>query len=147
MVFAWLGPDELLGAINVNAITVPIVNVTRTRYTSGFVLFNTDTNEAFLKNSAFALNLTLHELGHVLGLADVDNTGEVMNNWLGTGTKITTYQKGDLAGLRILYGTPPQRHRSRWPRPLAARLPAECARVSGRSTRRVPQHYLRQVGQ
>ena len=108
VVFAWLGPDELLGATNVNAITVPIVNATRTRYTSGVVLFNDDTNQAFLKNSAFATNLILHEMGHVLGLTDVNNTGEVMNDWLGTGTKITTYQKGDLAGLRVLYGAQPQ---------------------------------------
>ena len=128
VVFAWLGPDELLGATNVNAITVPIVNATRTRYTSGFILFDDNTNQAFLRNSAFATNLILHELGHVLGLADVNNTSEVMNDWLGTGTKITTYQKGDLVGLRVLYGAPPHRRRSLRRRPLAGRLPAECAR-------------------
>jgi len=55
----------------------------------------------------FAENLVLHELGHVLGLADVDNTGEVMNNWLDTGTRISTYQAGDRAGLRVLYGAQP----------------------------------------
>lgn len=146
VVFAWLGPDELLGATDVNAITVPIVNATRTRYTSGFILFDDNTNRAFLRNSAFATNLILHELGHVLGLADVNNTSEVMNDWLGTGTKITTYKKGDLAGLRVLYGAPPQRPRWQWRRQLAARILARCARNVEKSTHRVSEHNRRQVG-
>lgn len=49
----------------------------------------------------------LRQLARVLGLADVDNTGEVMKAWLDTGTRISTYQAGDLAGLRVLYGAQP----------------------------------------
>jgi hypothetical protein len=102
VVFAWLRSSQLLGATNVNAITVPIVNATRTRYTSGVVLFNDDMNQAFLEDPAFADNLVLHEIGHVVGLADVNDSAQVMNAYLSPDTHVAHYAAGDLTGLRRL---------------------------------------------
>jgi hypothetical protein len=109
VVIAWRPPGQLLGATNVNGITQPDVNAGRDIFTGALVLFNESEDRAWTTHPKFAENLVLHELAHVLGLADVDNTGEVMNDWLDTGTRISTYQAGDLAGLCVLYGTQPQR--------------------------------------
>jgi hypothetical protein len=117
VVFAWRPPDHLLGATNVNGVTQPDVDAGRDFFIGALVLFNESEDCAWMTHPEFAENLVLHELGHVLGLADVDNTGEVMNNWLDTGTRISTYQAGDRAGLRVLYGAQPQRRRSLWRRP------------------------------
>ena len=103
VIFAWVGASKLLGQMNVNAVTVPIVDPTRTRYVSGVVLFNNDMNSAFQTDPTFANNLVLHELGHVLGLADVDNATEIMNYYLQPDTSVGSYASGDKAGLRKLY--------------------------------------------
>ncbi|MDE3030748.1 MAG: matrixin family metalloprotease [Acidobacteriota bacterium] len=103
VIFAWVGADQLFGQKNVNAVTVPIVNALRTHYTSGIVLFNDDMNAAFQTDPKFANNLVLHELGHVLGLADVDNASAVMNYYLQPGTAIGSYASGDVTGLHRLY--------------------------------------------
>jgi len=101
---------------DVNGVTQPDVDAGRDFFIGALVLFNESEDCAWMTHPEFAENLVLHELGHVLGLADVDNTGEVMNNWLDTGTRISTYQAGDRAGLRVLYGAQPQRRRSLWRR-------------------------------
>ena len=49
------------------------------------------------------LAVLLHELGHVLGLAHVDNAGELMND---DNLGLTAYGPGDLAGLRRLGNGP-----------------------------------------
>jgi hypothetical protein len=103
VIFAWVGADQLFGQKHVNAVTVPIVNASRTRFTSGVVLFNDDMNAAFQTDPKFANNLVLHELGHVLGLADVDNASEVMNYYLQPGTSTGSYASGDETGLHRLY--------------------------------------------
>ena len=147
VVIAWRPPGQLLGATNVNGVTQPDVNAGRDFFTGAKVLFNESEDRAWTTHRKFAENLVLHEQPHVVGLADVaDNTGEVMNDWLDTGTRISTYQEGDLAGLRELYGAQPQRRHSLWRRPLAARLPAGCARGTGNSARQVSQRNRRQVG-
>jgi hypothetical protein len=121
VLIAWRPPGQLLGAINVNGITQPDVNAGKDFFTGALVLFNDSEDHAWTTHPEFAENLVLHELAHVLGLADVDNRGEVMNDWLNTGTTISTYQAGDLAGLRVLYGAQPQRKNSIWRRPLLER--------------------------
>ena len=103
VVFAWLGPRQLLGQSSVNAVTIPIVNATRTNYTSAVVLFNDDMNAAFEADPKFADNLVLHELGHVLGLANVDDSSQVMNYYLQPRTTVDAYASGDTAGLHWLY--------------------------------------------
>jgi len=108
VVFAWRGPDQLLGATNVNGVTQPDVNAGRDFFTGAKVLFNESEDRAWTTHRKFAENLVLHEVGHVLGLADVNNTGEVMNSWVAPNTRIATYQAGDLAGLRVLYGARPR---------------------------------------
>ena len=103
VIFAWVGTNELFGQKNVNAVTVPIVDATRTHYTSGVVLFNDDMNAAFQTHPKFANNLVLHELGHILGLSDVSAPSEIMTNYLQPNTTIGTYARGDVAGLSRLY--------------------------------------------
>jgi len=70
------GRRSAIGQKNVNALTVPIVDATRTHYTSGVVLFNDDVNTDFETHPKFATNLVLHELGHILGLRDVSAPSE-----------------------------------------------------------------------
>jgi hypothetical protein len=103
VIFAWVGSDQLFGQRNVNAVTVPIVDATRTHYTSGVVLFNDDMNTDFQTHPKFANNLVLHELGHILGLSDVITPSEVMTYYLQPNTTIGTYARGDVAGLGKLY--------------------------------------------
>ena len=103
VIFAWVGADQLFGQKNVNALTVPIVDATRTHYTSGVVLFNDDVNTDFETHPKFATNLVLHELGHILGLRDVSAPSEIMTYYLQPNTTIGTYARGDLAGLNKLY--------------------------------------------
>ncbi len=47
--------------------------------------------------------MVLHELGHVLGLAHVDDRHEVMYE---KGVRISDYGPGDLKGLKILGSGP-----------------------------------------
>ncbi len=103
VVFAWEPSGQLLGATNVNAVTVPIVDATHAHYTSAVVLFNADMNAAFVADPTFAANLVLHEVGHVLGLADVNDAAQVMNTTLAPNTTVGAYGVGDLAGLGRLY--------------------------------------------
>ena len=103
VIFAWVGADQLFGQKNVNALTVPIVDATRTHYTSGVVLFNDDVNTDFETHPKFATNLVLHELGHILGLRDVSAPSEIMTYYLQPNTTIGAYARGDLAGLSRLY--------------------------------------------
>lgn len=66
---------------------------------------NEGTVDAVLGDSSTAAlrsNLYLHEIGHVLGLAHVDATDEVMHSPLSISSPLTEYSLGDLAGLRRL---------------------------------------------
>jgi hypothetical protein len=103
VIFEWVDANQLFGQKNVNAVTVPIVNPSHTRFTSGIVLFNSDMNSAFQADPKFTNNLVLHELGHILGLGDVSDPAQVMNYYLEPNTTIGTYAPGDLAGLSKLY--------------------------------------------
>src|ERR1019366_3634502 len=82
VVIAWRPPGQLLGATNVNGINQPDVNAGKDIFTGALVLFNESEDRAWTTHPEFAENLVLHELAHMLGLADVDNTGEVMNDEL-----------------------------------------------------------------
>lgn len=102
VVFAWSGAPTLFGLGNVNAVTEPVVDATTHHYVGAEVLFSTSVNHTFTTDPAFALNLVLHELGHVLGLADIDNPTQIMNTTLVAGTTVSSFGSGDLAGFAAL---------------------------------------------
>jgi hypothetical protein len=102
VIFAWAPSSQMLGQTNVNAVTVPIVNPSHANYTSGVVLFNDDMNAAFTTNPQFADSLVLHEAGHVVGLADVNDASQVMNATLTPSSASSTLGAGDIAGLHVL---------------------------------------------
>jgi len=104
VVFAWLDPSQLLGQTQVNAVTQPyIADLSAQFYGGGVVLFNDAENADFARHRAFAHNLVLHEVGHLVGLANVNDPNEVMNESLGPDTTISGYGSGDRDGLLALY--------------------------------------------
>ena len=102
VIFAWEPANHLLDALNVNATTIPIVNPSHANYVSAIVLFNDDMNAFFVKDPIFAANLVLHEIGHVVGLSDVNDPTQVMNASLSPSVTSDALGAGDLAGLRLL---------------------------------------------
>jgi hypothetical protein len=59
-------------------------------------------NAFFVKDPIFAANLVLHEIGHVVGLSDVNDPTQVMNASLSPSVTSDALGTGDLAGLRLL---------------------------------------------
>lgn len=70
------------------------------RYVSGTVVFDVDEMTSMGGQDAMQA-VMLHELGHLVGLAHVDDRGQLMNPTL-YGRETTDLQEGDLAGLEIL---------------------------------------------
>jgi hypothetical protein len=147
VIFAWVGADQLFGQKNVNALTVPIVDATRTHYTSGVVLFNDDMNTDFETHPKFATNLVLHELGHILGLRDVSAPSEIMTYYLQPNTTIGTYARGDLAGLSRLYPNVHECVQIATPKVSAAvQIRVESRKLNSRSIERVASAKEKQWG-
>jgi hypothetical protein len=99
---AWMGPSEMFGRTGVNAVTRDHVNQGY-QIDGASIRFNTALATIFATHPAFARNLVLHELGHVLGLASVKDPTQVMNEWLAPNTTVSEYGRGDLNGLHKLY--------------------------------------------
>jgi hypothetical protein len=70
------------------------------RYVSGSVVFDVEQVTSMGGDEALRAVL-LHELAHLVGLAHVDDRGQLMNPVL-YGRQVTDLQDGDLAGLRVL---------------------------------------------
>jgi hypothetical protein len=99
---AWVGPRELFGRTGVNAVTQDHINQGY-QIDGASIRFNTSLATTFATHSTFARNLVLHELGHVLGLASVNNPSQIMNEWLAPNSTVSEYGRGDLSGLHELY--------------------------------------------
>lgn len=70
------------------------------RYVSGSVAFDIDQMTSMGGEDATRA-VMLHELGHLVGLAHVDDRDQLMNPTL-YGRQVTGLQEGDLAGLEVL---------------------------------------------
>ena len=102
---AWVPPADLLGQSGVNAVTRPYADASG-QMASAVVLLGTQTNANFARYPLFARNLLLHELAHVVGLADIDDPTQIMNTTLQPSTTLDQYGAGDRAGLARLYPHP-----------------------------------------
>lgn len=74
----------------------------RRSYVTGMVVLDTETYDTLASQKAsepVELAVLLHELGHLVGLAHVDDRGEIM---YGDGVARTSYGTGDLKGLARL---------------------------------------------
>lgn len=100
---AWSDPDELARLEGRQAGFGGPVQVSRTgqapRYVSGIVALDADQLASMDADSVRAV--IIHELAHVVGLAHVNDRGQLMNP-VQYGRGVTSLQKGDLEGLRIL---------------------------------------------
>lgn len=100
---AWSGPDELGRLQGRRAGFGGPVQVSGTgrapRYVSGIVALDADQLSSMDEESTRAV--ILHELAHVVGLAHVDDRGQLMHP-VQYGRQVTSLQQGDLAGLQVL---------------------------------------------
>lgn len=102
VVIAWVRPSQMLGQSGVYGVTRPVVTNDLRHYVGALVLFSRDARAPFVTDPVFARALVLHELAHVLGLADVADPSELMNFQLGPDATVDHFGPGDLAGLARL---------------------------------------------
>jgi len=111
---AWATPDEVpdfgidvAGEAGATRVTTPSGDAT---YVSGIVYLDPAKYLEIASRSgqAIADSVILHELGHLVGLAHVNDPGQLM--WpRGNSAGLTTFQPGDQAGLNALGRGPCQR--------------------------------------
>ena len=107
VLIAWATPDEIpdfgvdiAGEAGATRVATPSGD---SAYVSGVVYLDPAkyTEIAVRSGRAVADSVILHELGHLVGLAHVNDPGQLM--WpRGNSAGLTTYQAGDTAGLRAL---------------------------------------------
>lgn len=107
------GKNEML----FKTLNSEIVGLTNTRYYTDSSLNYAVESDVYFNTNYFSSTSTprsfpeiaAHELGHTIGLGDVDNINEIMNYYSNPKSQLTptgTYGPGTLQGLQLNYPTP-----------------------------------------